>query len=57
LRWVVQGPSTTWLGYISLVLPGLRETNVLMRTVGELFPGVAADRPEGRLADEVKGRP
>ena len=27
-----------------------------MRTVGELFPGVAADRAEGWLAEEVKGR-
>ena len=53
---LVVGPSTTFLGYISQVLPGLGETNVLMRTVGELFPGVAADRAEGRLAEEVKGR-
>jgi len=29
---------------------------VLLRTVGELFPGVAADHAEGRLAEEVKGR-
>jgi DNA helicase IV len=53
---LVVGPSTTFLGYISQVLPGLGETNVLLRTVGELFPGVTADRAEGRLAEEVKGR-
>jgi DNA helicase IV len=53
---LVVGPSTTFLGYISQVLPGLGETNVLLRTVGELFPGVAADRAEDRLAEEVKGR-
>jgi DNA helicase IV len=53
---LVVGPSTTFLGYISQVLPGLGETNVLMRTVGEMFPGVAADRAESRLAEEVKGR-
>jgi hypothetical protein len=29
---------------------------VLLRTVGELFPGVAGDRWEDRLAEEVKGR-
>src|SRR6185437_3166454 len=29
---------------------------VLLRTVGELFPGVAADGVEERLAEEVKGR-
>ncbi len=53
---LVVGPSTTFLGYISQVLPGLGETNVLLRTVGELFPGVVAGRAEGRLAEEVKGR-
>ena len=53
---LVIGPSTTFLGYISQVRPGLGETNVLMRTIGEMFPGVAADRAESRLAEEVKGR-
>ncbi len=53
---LVVGPNPTFLGYISQVLPGLGETNVLLRTVGGLFPGVAADRAEGRLAEEVKGR-
>jgi DNA helicase IV len=53
---LVVGPSATFLAYISQVLPGLGETNVLLRTVGELFPGVAADRAERQLADEVKGR-
>jgi DNA helicase IV len=52
---LVVGPSPVFLGYISQVLPGLGETNVLLRTVGELFPGVAGDRLEGRLAEEVKG--
>lgn len=53
---LVVGPSATFLSYISQVLPGLGETNVLLRTVGELFPGVVADRRETRLAEEVKGR-
>ena len=53
---LVVGPSATFLGYISQVLPGLGETNVLLRTVGELFPGVVADRGESRLEEEVKGR-
>jgi len=53
---LVVGPNTTFLGYISQVLPGLGETNVLLRTVGELFPGVAADRAESPAAEEVKGR-
>jgi DNA helicase IV len=53
---LVVGPSATFLGYISQVLPGLGETNVLLRTVGELFPGITAGRAEDRLAEEVKGR-
>jgi DNA helicase IV len=53
---LVVGPNATFLGYISQVLPCLGETNVLLRTVGELFPDVAADRGESRLAEEVKGR-
>jgi DNA helicase IV len=53
---LVVGPNPTFLGYISQVLPGLGETNVLLRAAGELFPGVAADRAEGRLAEEIKGR-
>jgi DNA helicase IV len=53
---LIVGPNPTFLGYISQVLPGLGETNVLLRTVGELFPGVAASRAESRLAEEVKGR-
>ena len=53
---LVVGPSTTFLGYISQVLPGLGEANVLLRAIGELFPGVTAGRTESRLAEEVKGR-
>ena len=53
---LVVGPSATFLDYIGQVLPGLGETNVLLRTVGELFPGVTPDRAESRLAEEVKGR-
>jgi DNA helicase IV len=53
---LVVGPNPVFLGYISQVLPGLGETNVLLRTVGQLFPGVVADRAESRLAEEVKGR-
>ncbi|HEY6479129.1 MAG TPA: hypothetical protein VIZ00_03815 [Streptosporangiaceae bacterium] len=53
---LIVGPSATFVGYIGQVLPGLGETNVLLRTVGELFPGVAADRAEDGVAEEVKGR-
>jgi DNA helicase IV len=53
---LVVGPNTTFLGYIGQVLPGLGETNAALRTVGELFPGIVADRAESLLAEEVKGR-
>src|SRR5437764_8148153 len=53
---LVVGPNPVFLGYISQVLPGLGETNVLLRTVGELFAGIEGDRGEDRLAEEVKGR-
>src|SRR6516225_4314730 len=39
---LVIGPNTTFLRYISQVLPSLGETDVVLRTLGELFPGVSA---------------
>jgi DNA helicase IV len=53
---LIIGPNPTFLTYISQVLPGLGESNVLLSTVGELFPGVTPDRPEERTAAEIKGR-
>jgi len=53
---LVVGPNQTFLHYIGQVLPSLGETGVLMATMGELFPGVKADRQESREAAEVKGR-
>ncbi|GAA4922128.1 AAA family ATPase [Stackebrandtia albiflava] len=49
------GPNQTFLDYISEVLPGLAETDVLLRTVGTLYPGVTADRAENPEAVAVKG--
>ncbi|WP_231619124.1 HelD family protein [Nonomuraea sp. SBT364] len=46
---LVLGPNPTFLRYIEQVLPSLGETDVLLSTVGELYPGVTAtarDRPE-----------
>ncbi|MEU7893057.1 ATP-binding domain-containing protein [Nonomuraea sp. NPDC049152] len=46
---LIIGPGLTFLRYIEQVLPSLGETDVLLSTVGELFPGVSAtarDRPE-----------
>ncbi|MEU8245728.1 ATP-binding domain-containing protein [Nonomuraea sp. NPDC048916] len=54
---LVVGPNAMFLRYIGQVLPALGETQVVMSTVGELFPGVravAADDPGGAV---VKGDP
>lgn len=53
---LVVGPNPAFLRYIGQVLPGLGETNVLLTTVGEMFPGVVADRPEPPETAEIKGR-
>ncbi len=53
---MVVGPNTTFLRYISQVLPSLAETDVLLRTVGELYPGIAATRGEPALTAQIKGR-
>ncbi|GAA1353418.1 AAA family ATPase [Falsarthrobacter nasiphocae] len=50
------GPSTAFIDYIERVLPSLGETGVVMRTVGELYPSVAATAEDAPLAAEVKGR-
>nr|MDT0659320.1 AAA family ATPase [Micromonospora sp. DSM 115978] len=52
---LVVGPNATFLRYISQVLPALAETGVLLRTVGELYPGVVATRPEPAAAAAIKG--
>ncbi|SHN43450.1 HelD family protein [Cryptosporangium aurantiacum] len=54
---LVVGPNATFLRYIGQVLPGLGETSVLLSTVGELFPGVVADRSEPPAAAALKGQP
>ncbi|NUS01567.1 MAG: AAA family ATPase [Nonomuraea sp.] len=54
---LILGPNLTFLRYIEQVLPSLGETDVLLSTVGELYPGVTAtlrDRPE---VAAVKGDP
>ncbi|MEV4892227.1 DNA/RNA helicase domain-containing protein [Nonomuraea sp. NPDC055795] len=45
---LILGPNLTFLRYIEQVLPSLGETDVLLSTVGELYPGLnatARDRP------------
>ncbi|MBM7789483.1 HelD family protein [Tenggerimyces flavus] len=52
---LVVGPNATFLRYIDQVLPSLGETDVVLSTVGELFPGVVGSAPESPLAARVKG--
>ncbi|GAB2924704.1 HelD family protein [Nonomuraea fastidiosa] len=46
---LIIGPNLTFLRYIEQVLPSLGETDVLLSTIGELYPGLTAtarERPE-----------
>jgi DNA helicase IV len=54
---LIVGPNTTFLRYVSHVLPSLAETGVLLCTLGELYPGVTARRAEPAEVAAVKGRP
>jgi DNA helicase IV len=53
---LVIGPNPTFLRYIGQVLPSLGETSVVLSTLGQLFPGLDARRPEPPETAEVKGR-
>ncbi|MFB9532608.1 HelD family protein [Nonomuraea roseola] len=52
---LVVGPNTMFLRYIEQVLPALGETQVVMATVGELYPGVRAVAADPPAAAVVKG--
>jgi DNA helicase IV len=54
---LVVGPNPTFLRYIEQVLPSLGETDVLLSTVGGLFPGVTPTGQEPLGAAAVKGDP
>ncbi|TQS29534.1 PhoH family protein [Microbispora sp. KK1-11] len=53
---LILGPNPTFMRYIEQVLPSLGETDVLLSTVGELYPGVTATREDPPEAAAVKGR-
>jgi DNA helicase IV len=53
---LILGPNATFLRYISQVLPSLAETGVLLATLGDLFPGIAARAGEAPAAAALKGR-
>ncbi|MEU4291415.1 ATP-binding domain-containing protein [Kribbella sp. NPDC026596] len=52
---LVVGPNSTFLRYIDQVLPSLGETDVVLATIGELYPGVEATAPESPQAARIKG--
>ncbi|MEU8224327.1 ATP-binding domain-containing protein [Kribbella sp. NPDC048915] len=52
---LIVGPNTTFLRYIDQVLPSLGENDVVLATIGELFPGVVATAPESAEAARIKG--
>ncbi|MFF0576819.1 HelD family protein [Streptosporangium saharense] len=52
---LILGPNLTFLRYIEQVLPSLGETDVLLSTVAELYPGVTATRRERPEVAAVKG--
>ncbi|ARF82105.1 DNA helicase [Kitasatospora aureofaciens] len=54
---LVIGPTTGFLRYIEEVLPALGETEVVLRTVGELFPDVTTARTDAPATAVAKGGP
>lgn len=52
---LILGPNSTFLDYISRVLPELGETGVVLSTLGNLFPGVTPTSTETIDAREIKG--
>ncbi|WP_049566244.1 HelD family protein [Nonomuraea sp. SBT364] len=52
---LVVGPNAMFLRYIGQVLPALGETQVVMATLGELFPGVVATAADPPRTAMVKG--
>ncbi|MGW0229492.1 HelD family protein [Actinopolymorpha singaporensis] len=54
---LIVGPNSTFTRYIDQVLPSLGETDVVLATLGELYPGVSATGRDEPLAARVKGDP
>lgn len=52
---LVVGPSPAFLRYIEAVLPSLGETGVVLRTLGDMFPGVEAAGDDEPEAAKLKG--
>jgi hypothetical protein len=52
---LVVGPSEVFVGYVARVLPSLGEDAVTLRSLGQLLPGVSADRHDPADLAAAKG--
>jgi len=52
---LVIGPSQAFLHYIDQVLPSLGETDVVLLTPGQLYPGISTDAIDVNDVAEIKG--
>ena len=52
---LIIGPNPVFLRYISQVLPSLGETDVVLTSIADIFPGVKAVPDDNPVAAEVKG--
>src|SRR5699024_6511964 len=52
---LIVGPNARFLDYIARVLPSLGESGVVLRTLGDLYPGVRATGHESPRGQEGKG--
>jgi DNA helicase IV len=52
---LIIGPSRSFLQYIEQVLPSLGETGVVLASVGQLYPGIDAQRDDTAEVAELKG--
>lgn len=50
------GPSETFMNYIDQVLPSLGETGVVMKSLGNLYPGIEAGPELDPVIADIKGR-
>ena len=53
---LIIGPSTAFLRYIDQVLPSLGETDIVLLTPGQLFPGVSATLEDITPVAAIKGK-
>ena len=54
---LIIGPNATFVRYIDQVLPSLGETEVILATIGEFYPGIVATGRDSPEAERVKGDP